>query len=332
MVGLGLLLGGQTALADTVEMKNGDRITGRIISKSGETLKVSTGYGELQLQWEQVARLTSDDAVELMLDDKSLVSGSISTDADGRLRLRLATDSEDLQIDPLRISYINPPPDVSGKGVKVKARTNAGAAVYKGNTDTLTLHLDGEGVIRSIHNRYTLGAVYNYSEEKGGKTADNLNIYGKYDHFFTDNLYAYLSGSIYKDRFKDLHLRSTVGPGLGYQFYESDRTNLFAEAGATYLHKNYISQPDENNASGRWSLQFDHHLIRSRLQLFHNQEFLMGLKDLKEMLLRTQTGLRIPLYKGVNTGFQFNFDWERTPAAGTKQSDYGYLFTLGYSL
>lgn len=331
-IGFGLVLAAQAASADVIEMKNGDRITGTIVSKAGNKLTINTSYGELVLKWDEVAKLSTEAATELMLDDKTMLTGNISTDQPGSLKIHSDVIPESAPIDLARISYINPPPEVSGKGLKINARVNAGAGIYKGNTDTQNIHLDGEVVVRSLSNRYTAGAIYNWSEDSGEKTADNTTAYIKYDHFFTEKLYGYLNGGLYKDKFKDLNLRTTIGPGLGYQLFETDRTNLALEAGATYVNEDFITEPDDDYAAGRWAVKFDHYLVPDRLQLFHNHEFLLGFKDIKDMILRTQTGLRVPLFSGINAGFQFNYDWDRSPAAGTKKADYGYLFTLGYSL
>ena len=44
----------------------------------------------------------------------------------------------------------------------------------------------------------------------------------KHDYFLTRAFYWYLSGLAERDRFKDLSLRATIGPGLGYQFFEGE--------------------------------------------------------------------------------------------------------------
>lgn len=322
----------QSTLADVVEMKNGDRITGRVLSKAGDTLKISTVYGELALNWGEVQRLSTDQPAEIMLDDKALLQGVVSAAAPGVMQLRSELITESAHIDLARVSYINPPPEISGHGRRLNARVNLGAARYSGNTDTQTLHLDGEAVVRSLDNRYTVGALHNRSKDSGTETANNSTAYMKYDHFFNDKWFAYVNGVFDKDKFKDLRLRSAIGPGVGYQVFESERTNLALEGGVNYVNEDFIHARDESFAAGRWALKYDHYLIPAKLQLFHVHELLFSLKDSDDILVRTQTGLRVPLFSGLTGTVQFNYDWDRTPALGARKADKGYLFTLGYAL
>ncbi len=64
-----------------------------------------------------------------------------------------------------------------------------------------------------------------------------------------------------KNDFKDLSLRSTIGTGAGYQFYESELTNLFLEAGLGYVNNDYITAVDSDTIAGRWAVSFDRYLF-----------------------------------------------------------------------
>ncbi len=68
---LALLTG--VAHADEVVLTNGDRLTGTVVRKESEQLIFSTSYaGEIKITWSQVARLTSEEPMALILSDQSL--------------------------------------------------------------------------------------------------------------------------------------------------------------------------------------------------------------------------------------------------------------------
>lgn len=326
------LLYAHAGVADVIEMKNGDRLTGKVVAKAGDTLTVNTAYGELALKWSEVARLSTDESAEIMLDDKTLLTGTVSGDGEGAMKIESPVIRETAPIDLARVSYINPPPEVSGRGLKLNARVNVGAARYTGNTDTQTVHVDGEAVARSLVNRYTVGALYNQSEDNGVETANNSTGYMKYDHFFSEKWYGYVNGIFNKDKFKDLNLRTAVGPGVGYQVFESEEMNLSLEGGLNYVNEDFIAAEDDSYGAGRWALNFDRYLIPEKLQFFHAHELLFGLEDTDNLLLRTQTGLRVPLFSGITGTAQINYDWDKSPPPGAKKADTGYLFTLGYAM
>jgi len=88
--------------------------------------------------------------------------------------------------------------------------------------------------------------------------------------------------------------------------------------------------PDESDPAARWSLKFDHFAFDNRLQFFHFHELLVDIRESRRTLLRTQTGLRMPLGAGVAASLQVNADYENVPAPGRAKLDRNYLLNLGY--
>ena len=230
-----------------------------------------------------------------------------------------------------KLRYINPSADVSGEGVKVVGHINAGYSSSSGNTDTKKLYLDTEVVARTLQNRYTLGAHATRSEDSGVETESNWLGYMKYDHFLTKKWYASANGNFENDKFKDIRLRSTLGLGTGYQFLESPRANLSLEGGLNYVDTDFYAGVDDDYPAARWAVKFDHLLFNTQLQFFHAHEVYVGLDNVSKTFLRSQTGLRVPLYKNLNATAQYNVDWDNNPTAGRVKTDKTALLTLGYS-
>jgi hypothetical protein len=61
----------------------------------------------------------------------------------------------------------------------------------------------------------------------------------KYDRFLTPSWYVYLAGSAERNDRKRLNLRSWVGPGVGYQVFDSPTVRLQVETGTGYVHENF---------------------------------------------------------------------------------------------
>ena len=127
-------------------------------------------------------------------------------------------------------------------------------------------------------------------------------------------------------------MRTTVGAGAGYQFFETPLKNLSVKAGIAYVNEDYEGDADDKDyPSGRWAVRYDQYFFDKFVQVFHVHEGHISLDDTKDMFVRTRTGLRFPLRKGFNTTIQYNWDWDNTPAQGIERVDERYLFTLGYS-
>jgi len=320
------LLGAQAA-ADEVWLKNGDHLTGKVQSLDGGTLLFSTAYaGDLSIKWEEVANLKTDEPIKVVLGDETTAQGPVSPGEAGKVKVKAEQVAEPVTVELANIKTINPKPPVTKR-----FRANFGYSLSDGNTNTEDIYADAEFVARTIENRYTIGARYKRSEDEDVKTEDNAFGYMKYDHFFTKKWYGYANATAEQDEFKDLDLRATLGVGAGYQFIESQRTNLSLEGGLSYVDENYIVHEDNNFAAGRWGLRFDHFILPESLQYFLVHEGLQSVEDSDDLILYTQTGFRVPFYKSLNITAQFNWDYHKTPSPGKKESDYTYLLTLGYN-
>ena len=319
------------AMADEIVMANGDRLTGKIVRKESDTLVLATSYaGDVTVKWADIRRISADGPVAVYFEDGSKLSGTMRPTEDGMV----VVTSGELTSAPTplaKLRFINPSAEVSGEGAKVTGHINAGLSSSSGNTQTTKIYLDTEGVIRSRDHRYTLGGRGARTEDRGVQSESNWLAYAKYDHFFTKKWYGYGNGDFEYDRFKDIRLRSTLGLGSGYQFFESERTNLSLEGGLTYVHTDFIVGENDAYPAARWALKYDHMLFTSKIQFFHAHEVFVGLDNTDKVFVRSQTGLRIPLIDRLNATAQYNVYWENTPTDGRARTDKILLLTLGYA-
>lgn len=325
------VLSAPAAIADAIVLANGDRLTGKIVRKESDTLVLNTSYaGALTIRWTDVLRITTDAPITVYFEDGNKLFGTLRSEEDGSVIVTSGAAPASAPVPMANLRFINPSAEVSGEGAKVSGHINAGLSSTSGNTQAKKFYLDTEGVVRTRDNRYTLGARGAHTQDHGEETESSWLEYMKYDNFFTKKWYGYANADFENDRFKDIRLRSTLGLGNGYQFFESERTNLSLEGGLTYVHTNFIVGADDAYPAARWAFKFDHMLFSTKIQIFHNQEAYVGLDNANKMFVRSQTGLRVPLLKSLNATAQYNVDWENTPTAGRVRTDKALLLTLGY--
>ncbi len=317
------------ARADEIWLSNGDHLTGRVVSMAAGKLHFETTYaGKIAVSWGEILRLQTETPIKIILQDGTTAEGKIEAGGSGKANVKPEQLEEPISFMLARVKEINPAPP--GPAVKLKGRINIGTTVTRGNTETDSYYGDGELVARTKKNRFTLGGRFTREKDKGDSTVDNQTGYMKYDHFLTKKLYVQTNARGTKDRFKDLNLRTAFGVGLGYQFLETDRSNLSFEAGLSYVNEDYIEAEDDSFAAGRWALSFDHLLYRDVVQFFHFHEGLLSLEDNDDLTILSQTGLRFFFLKNFNATAQFNYDWDKSPSPGLRKADKTYLFTLGY--
>lgn len=312
-------------LADEVRLKNGDRITGQVLKKENGRVTVQTSYaGVIAIQWGEVARITTENAVTVLLKDETLVETSEIVDGP-------APGPAAGAVQAATIHYINPPPYITGHGLAWSGRLQAAFWAQDGNTRQKRSYFEGQLGARTRSERSTLAASHLLVEDDGRTTEERTTGLAKLDHFFTPKWYGTAQVKGEKDRFKDINLRLITGAGLGYQFWESKNLNLAVESGIDYLTMDAIEAEDEEYPSWRWALNFDTFLMEERLQAFHTHQLNVGLEDADDLLFSSQTGLRLILMANVNATAQVNYDWDNQPAEDTRRGDTTYIFSVGYS-
>ena len=306
-----------SAGADEIRLANGDRITGRIVSKGGNDLVIDTDYaGRLTLRWDQVASLRTDDTVTVMTRD-----GALNTDA------RL--DSRNVR--PEDIAFINPTPEQSGQGATYRGHANVSAALVRGNSENERVYGDAAFNARARDYAWGLGLKVDQREERGLRTAQQWLVDGNYDRFIDERHFLYARSSLEQDRFKDIRLRSTAGAGYGWQLYDDDRTRLSLRTGLDYVTLDRRVGMDEDYPALGWGVRASRKVFARGAELFHDQDGFLSLSDPDFLTLRTRSGVRLPIAGGMTASAQINADWERTPAPGRKSTDTTLLLGLGYA-
>jgi putative salt-induced outer membrane protein YdiY len=310
------------AAADSVTLTNGDQLSGNVVSMGEGTLVIETDYsGEIELPWDRVANLVTDEPVRLQTSDGDTVNATVTGIEDGRLDL----EASETSIATDQLAAINPPEP----GVQTRGFVDAAATLARGNTDSESYSASGEFAARTAYNRYTVGGEYLQESDEGEKTAENARVYGRYDRFISQRWFLGANAAFEHDPFRDLDLRSTAGLGVGYQAYEREDLSLALETGVNYVRDNFDEADNDDFAAGRFAVDYRQDVIFGA-RLFHNSELLPPLGAPDEFVYTSRSGVRLPLVAGINGTVQVNFDFDNDPSPDTDEEDVVYLFKVGY--
>jgi putative salt-induced outer membrane protein YdiY len=317
-----LLAVASPAAADQVTLANGDRITGTVASLAGGTLTMTTPNGGLKIPWPTVTGLVIDDPIVVTVGTAAPVAVRIAAgDAARRVVLDPGGPVELAQI----AEFTRPMPAVT-----VEGGANAGWLATGGNTDVSAVRLDGDLTVRQLANRYTAAAALNRLKDKGVETADNWNTAVNYDRFLTERLFINGNAIFTNDRFRDLDLRTALGVGLGYQVLQTPRVRLTANGGLGWVDENFDVAEDESYTAARESATLDIFIVPDRIQFFHQHNGYFGVTGEDNLFVQMKNGVRIGLFGGLVTTVQQDFDYNKSPAPGTKNTDRTFALTFGY--
>lgn len=318
-----------TINADTVFLNNGDRISGSIATMHKSELVLKTSYSEITIPWADIKNIDSNQPITVELSDGSQLKGLLVQTNQGP---GIKSDSLSATV-PLsfnNISALNPP--VISDNAIVTGGVHVGGSKSSGNTDNQEFHADAEVIARTGNNKFSAGIEYNQAANDGDESENNLYIFSQYDHYFMPKWYASLFMNFTKDKFQALDSRSAFGAGLGHEFWDTKRSFLSGEIGVAYTIENF-EEPleDREFIAGRWAIDYNYWILEDRLQFFHDHEGLISFEDFSDLLYRSHTGFKIPVWQGFEVLAQYDFDYDTKPAEGKKSADTRYIIGVGYT-
>ena len=314
----------QPAWADQIRLQNGDRLTGTVISAKEGKLTFATDYaGNLVIDMTAIESIDTDSSVTLRFQGDEILKGRLVTE-DGAMQVMPSQDRSMSRIDWKRIRSINLPDTTWDGSVWL------GGTHQAGNTERTAISFGADTTRRSRKDRFSLSFLYNYAEEDGQLTTRDTYGAVKYDYFFTEKFYGLISLELLKDKFKDLNLRTVVGPGIGYQIWDDDVKAFSLEAGIAYFSEDRVDAEDDQWFTARLGANARYQLTKwlkaSDTLLLYPQIETVG-----EYTLRNEAALATSL--GSSWSLRLANIWERdsNPADDVKKDDLKTSLSLQYS-
>lgn len=314
------------ASADEIVMDNGVHIKGTVTNMTDDLLSLTSDYSEpIKLKTNKISGITTDSLVEIQMKNGEVLKGTLNTDADGILVVEQVTGRGRVVIDLKNISSINPPPVKQWSGSVVAAGN-----YQTGNTDRSAFRLGAEAVRRSDNDSFSMRFQYDISEEKNNLSSRSFYGSLKYDYFFTKKFYGYLGVELLNDKFKDLNLRTIVGPGVGYQIWDEPRKALALEAGLTYFSEDYKIANDKRWISARLAANY-RYKITETLMFSDYLVLYPSIEKISDFSLRNEAALSTTLGSGWSMKLANVLEYDNTPATGKKSTDSNFLLGLQYT-
>jgi len=328
------------ARADEIHFKNGDRLTGRLVSLVEEVITFrATNVGAVKIDPKQVATLSTDTPVEIHTKQGSVLKDHALTSGAGGFRTTGTSEVGPQEFKIEDLLAMNPPVE---KNVVWSGELKGGADLERGNTDSDEVYAEFKAQRRTKADRVNFGLRYEgernraQSRDAAGErnwdtTTREINARLRYDYFITKQLFWWAGSEAEKDGMKDLDLRFVGGGGIGYDWFETKDLVLQTAVGLTWVSENYQETDNDADYIGllfNWKLE---KLLIAQLKFFHEGSWLPGLGESWERnVVNTETGLRLNLTTALFVEGKVVFEWDTPPSAGTQRNDTDYIFAVGY--
>jgi len=244
--------------AEQVSLKNGDHLSGSIVSMDGKKLVLKTSYaGEVPIDWAEVSQFSSDkDPLVVTKADKQLVSGAVTSEGSDIL---VATAQGVQRVPRTDVATMRSPADQAAyehslhPGIMEgwNGGGNFGFALARGNSDTTNVALGFNAARKTTKDDWTINAVQLYSTDNKLNTTSANSFIGviRYDRNISKRWFAYGLFSGMYDELQQLNYRFLPGAGIGFHAMATDRTTLDLLGGFGYTRESYYNGTVNNLAT-----------------------------------------------------------------------------------
>jgi hypothetical protein len=313
------------AADDEVTLKNGDRVSGKVLALSKGKLSLETPHsGVLRVDWPQVVSLKTDGKVRVTLQTGELLEGKLSAPKHGTLRVETEGVGAPVDVDFSKVKSFNEPPVAWHGGVSLSVRAT------DGNTHTASFLAAGEGIRETEADLLLVRAVFRYGDRSGDLIERNSYGLAKYLYRFYGGLYGYASVEFLSDKFKDLRLGTVVSVGAGTEILKHERVDLSAEAGFAFFDNNFYVSADESHSGARASVR-----LRLALPLGFEAKDLFtwypNFEDTADWQIRNEATIGTALGGGWSLLGGVISEFDNEPPPGFQEYDNTYFAGLGFT-
>ncbi len=235
--------------ADQITLKNGDRLSGKIVKSDGKTLVLHTDFaGDVTVDFTAITHITTEEALHISTSDKKTVVGKVNA-SDGKLEVATKTGGT-VEVPAGNVVLIRNEAEQAAyeKSLHPGLRHgwNGGASVgfslARGNSQTENLALTINAIHPTENDKLTiyLGSIYTNNQlATPSAVADLIQGGIRYDHNLTPRMFAFVGADFMSNQLQNLDLRGVYGGGFGYHAIKSDNTTFDFLGGLNYTHETY---------------------------------------------------------------------------------------------
>jgi len=325
-----LLLLVSSTRADQVVLKNGDRLTGKIVSGDGKTLLLKSEFaGDVTIQWDAITDIESSDNIHITLKDGTHLSGKVTTQ-DGKFVVAGAPAA--------------PTPAVAAKETIAAVRNDAtqhafdvetermahprftyfwngtvdtGLALTRGNSETVNFTLAAKAIRETPRDKLTVYGDYifanNSSIPPAVTTANALDAGIRGDlNIHSGRTFVFALADFQTNQLQHLDLRSVFGGGFGYHLIKTANTTFDLFGGITYDRDSFGAYNTTNPAPPPVLL-----LVPSSVQ--NSAEAVVGEEFDAKLSKRTALTERFSFYPNLSHTGDYRFQLDSTLSTQVKK-------------
>jgi len=258
--------------AEQVTLKNGDHLSGAIVSMDGKKLVIKTTYaGDVSIDWAEVSQFSSDkDTLVVTKADKQLVSGTVTSEGPDVQ----VTTTQGVQTVPRGdVATMRSPADQAAYEKSLhpgmlegwSGGSNFGFALARGNSETTNVALGFNALRKTTNDEWTVTLAQLFAQDNKLNTTTANSFIGliRYDRNISKRWFVFGTFSGMYDELQQLNYRILPGAGIGFHAIATDRTTLDLLGGIGYTRESYYNGTVNNLASALIGDEFAYKITKT---------------------------------------------------------------------
>jgi putative salt-induced outer membrane protein YdiY len=336
---------------DVVRMKSGDVVSGVIEEISDDELRIDPAFSDvIEIEFKYIASIQTDRPVRVLFKDGAEYTGYVELDENGKMQIRTAptrwdvrhADEDDRTIDPenpMRLPAGTREPvgdirrirELEVALARYEAEIGMGLNASSGNTESSSVAFDTMLRPEWGPNSLELNAGMEQRTADGELSAKNWRVSLQYERDLPQDWFAWTVGAVESDPFQNLDLRSVLGLGGGYRFFDVDPLHLSVALGPAYVRENFsVAGADREFAAVAWAFHFELDLFSDDFKFYHDHRIFQSFTG-PELLFLTTQGIELDVWRDLDLKLEVDYDHTSEPAPGvSEKDDFRYLIKLEF--
>jgi len=307
-------------LAGEITLKNGDRLTGKIVDQTDEAIVIETEYaGKVKIARAHIEKVILADAEAAA---KSLAQPIQAAKAD-----------KSAAIVPTPVVEKHSPSSFAGriKGIATgwEGNANIGFSFTSGNSNNITMTTGLRAVKPNPQGGMLIyfRSLWNSSHGTSAVVTTQNAFWGgaRYDRNLSKKMFGFLSYDFERDKPRRLSFRSVAGGGLGHRTVKNDRTELEFLAGLAW-NRTWQAGADSDTPEGLVGLNFKQK-INHRFRVQNAFTYFQNVTDTHEYRVLFDTSLNADVTPRIGVYFAIGNRYNNDPLGNAKKND--FLLTTG---
>jgi len=317
-----------TAYADVLVLKNGDRITGTIKQIWDGEVSIEPEYAdEFDVDLDVVDYIESDRDFEIELNDGREATVKLSG-ANSENQQLISLGDETMPIALEDILELDEPT----KDFDWESHIDFSANINSGNTDSFSGQLRGDSTIETPDHRHRVD-LSKFRETTGAgalkeTTKDQTLLKYNYNWLFRDPWFLAANVSQERDPIIELDSRLIASVGLGRDIFNTPRRFLSIELGAGG-QKEDVGGVTEDSTVATWALRYQQDVLSGDMEIFHNHTITSNIAGRSNTSFKTSTGLRYEITDLLYANLTLDYNYETHPVDAIQNEDIVFLVGVG---